>query len=215
MAVLKAVDYFQLPIPSKDFAWGSPFGVVDQWHTNPHRGTDLKAAAGTPISAIADGVVRVNTWSDCLGWYLVIEHKLRNPKNGTVFSGYNHMRASSTIKVGAAVKRGQVIGYVGSTGSCAFGAHLHLTMGRSVSSNVWDTVFDPRHFIETHDDPPKSSPTPAKTAVGAKYHLVTRGETLASIAAHYGYRSYAQLMPLNRQIHDPDVIHVGDKIRVK
>lgn len=211
--ILPTVDYFQFPIAHNRFAWGSPYGLKDRLHPNGHRGTDLMASAGTPVSAIADGIVRAVGWSSCLGWYTVVEHKLRDDGKPHVFSGYNHLRVRPGVKVGQKVARGQVIAYVGTTGSCTTGNHLHLTLGRSVNSNSWDATVDPRAFIESHDTPP--GPMKAKTPLGRKTITVKSGDTLSKIAAAAGYSGYGALLKLNPGIKNPDAISVGQTIRIK
>jgi murein DD-endopeptidase MepM/ murein hydrolase activator NlpD len=92
-------------------------------HRN-HNGTDIGAPEGTPIQAIADGVVDTvaDTGSSGYGKYVRIDHQ-----NG-YRSLYAHMSATSTTK-GAKVKKGQVIGKVGSTGSST-APHLHIEVTR-------------------------------------------------------------------------------------
>lgn len=89
-----------------------------------HLGTDFRAAVGTPVKAVADGKVlgAGNTDLTCprasFGQWILIEH------NNGLASNYAHL---SLIKVskGDRVRRGEVIGYSGNTGSST-GPHLHL-----------------------------------------------------------------------------------------
>jgi murein DD-endopeptidase MepM/ murein hydrolase activator NlpD len=84
-----------------------------------HKGVDYAAVTGTPILAAGNGVVQVMRYGAGYGKYLAIKH------NNQYSTLYAHMsRFKPGIKRGMAVKQGQVIGYVGSTGS-ATGAHLH------------------------------------------------------------------------------------------
>ncbi|MFF2633217.1 M23 family metallopeptidase [Microbacterium sp. NPDC058021] len=89
-----------------------------------HKGVDYMVGAGTPISAIADGVV-IESSESGPGWgvYVKIAHNI----NGTsVTTLYAHMTyGTRTVQVGDRVTAGQVIGQVGATGR-AFGTHLHL-----------------------------------------------------------------------------------------
>jgi len=89
-----------------------------------HRGVDYMVAAGTPISAVADGVV-IESSESGPGWgvYVKIAH---NVNGVSVTTLYAHMTyGTRTVQVGDRVTAGQVIGQVGETGR-AFGAHLHL-----------------------------------------------------------------------------------------
>jgi murein DD-endopeptidase MepM/ murein hydrolase activator NlpD len=84
----------------------------------PHLGTDLSAATGTPIRSVGDGIVIDAGYNGGSGNYVKVRH------NGTFTTGYLHMsRIGSGIRAGTAVKQGQVIGFVGSTG-WATGPHL-------------------------------------------------------------------------------------------
>jgi murein DD-endopeptidase MepM/ murein hydrolase activator NlpD len=83
-----------------------------------HLGTDYAAPQGTPILAIADGVVVEATRSGGNGIYVKIKH------DAVYTSQYLHMcRHAQGIRPGVHVGQGQVIGYVGSTG-LATGPHV-------------------------------------------------------------------------------------------
>lgn len=84
-----------------------------------HKGTDYAAPTGTPVVATAEGVV---TWADRNGSF----GKLVVLRHGDRFeTKYAHLNDYARgLKKGAKVSQGQVIGYVGSTGS-ATGPHLH------------------------------------------------------------------------------------------
>jgi murein DD-endopeptidase MepM/ murein hydrolase activator NlpD len=83
-----------------------------------HLGTDYAARRGTPILAAADGVVTQARYHKYNGNFVKISH------NGNIATQYLHMSKIKTgIRKGRKVKRGQVIGFVGSTG-LARGSHL-------------------------------------------------------------------------------------------
>ncbi len=85
-----------------------------------HSGTDIGASYGSPIYACASGTVTSATFGNAYGYHVVINH-------GNGFSTlYAHM-CRFVVAPGQYVTRGQVIGYVGSTGMST-GPHLHLTM---------------------------------------------------------------------------------------
>jgi len=81
-----------------------------------HLGTDYAANTGTPILATGDGVIVAATYGKYNGNYVKIKH------NATYTTQYLHM-SKRAVKVGATVKQGDVIGYVGSTG-LASGPHV-------------------------------------------------------------------------------------------
>lgn len=82
-----------------------------------HRGIDLSAPWGTPIVAAADGRVVGAGWNGGHGRQVRIAHQ------GALESSYSHM-SEIAVPTGASVRRGQVIGYVGSSGFST-GPHLH------------------------------------------------------------------------------------------
>ncbi|HEY8399800.1 MAG TPA: peptidoglycan DD-metalloendopeptidase family protein, partial [Cytophagaceae bacterium] len=83
-----------------------------------HLGTDYAAPAGTPILAVGDGKVTEAKFSKFNGNYVKIKH------NSIYTTQYLHMsKIAKGIKPGKTVKKGQVIGYVGSTG-LATGPHV-------------------------------------------------------------------------------------------
>ena len=107
----------------------SPYGYrICPFHGRElHRGADITAPGGTPIMAARSGVVLVSTYGSSYGNYVTIAHS-----DGTR-SLYAHM-SSRAISPGSTVSAGQVIGYVGSTGS-ATGNHLHFEIWTNSSSS--------------------------------------------------------------------------------
>ncbi len=84
----------------------------------PHLGIDYGAPTGTPVETVADGIVRFKGRKGGFGNYLEVAH----PNN--YISCYGHLsRYAKNIKIGAKVKQGQTIAYVGATG-VATGPHL-------------------------------------------------------------------------------------------
>ena len=89
-----------------------------------HKGIDITPGLGTPIQAIADGVVtEVGTGGWDYGTYVLITHQV----DGQVISSrYAHMiEGSSPLAVGDVVTAGTLVGQVGSTGNST-GPHLHF-----------------------------------------------------------------------------------------
>lgn len=87
-----------------------------------HDGTDFGAACGTPIRAAADGVVAERYYNAGYGNRLMIDHGRLG--GAYVTTGYNHA-TRYVVSVNQRVTKGQVVGYVGSTGYST-GCHLHL-----------------------------------------------------------------------------------------
>ena len=84
-----------------------------------HHGVDYAAPSGTPVYSVGDGVVTAKAWDNKGGGnYIKIKH------NSTYTTEYMHLRGfASGISVGTHVSQGQLIGYVGMTGT-ATGPHL-------------------------------------------------------------------------------------------
>lgn len=82
----------------------------------PHRGTDYAAPVGTPIMATANGRVTKSSYTRGNGNYVKIKH------NNTYSTQYLHMKRRK-VRVGQYVKQGDVIGWVGMTGSTS-GPHV-------------------------------------------------------------------------------------------
>jgi murein DD-endopeptidase MepM/ murein hydrolase activator NlpD len=103
-----------------------------------HEGVDFTPGGGTPIQAIADGVVslvRADSWG--LGTHVVIDHHIGGH---LVQSVYGHMKVGSVrVTVGQEVKVTDIVGLVGSTGAST-GDHLHLEIhvdGVQVDPFAW------------------------------------------------------------------------------
>ena len=91
------------------------------YRVKPHKGTDFAAREGTPIMATANGTVTESTQRGGNGKYVRIKH------NNTYETQYLHMRRRN-VKKGQFVKQGDIIGWVGRTGS---------TEGRHVCYRFW------------------------------------------------------------------------------
>jgi len=84
----------------------------------PHLGVDYAAPSGTPVVAVADGAVTFAGRKGGFGNYVELKH------GGGCITTYGHFRSIATgITRGSRVAQGQVIGYVGATGT-ATGPHL-------------------------------------------------------------------------------------------
>ena len=99
-----------------------------------HTGIDIANEYGTPVYAAADGVIRHSGWAQGYGMCAVVDH-------GSGYSTlYGHM-SEIVAKEGTQVKRGQLIGRMGSTGTST-GNHLHY--------EVWvgGVPRDPMKFLQ-------------------------------------------------------------------
>jgi len=88
----------------------------------PHTGVDFAAERGTPVRAVGDGVITLAGWNGNYGKAIDIQH------DSTYTSRYAHLHGfAEGIHNGSSVRKGQVIGYVGSTGRST-GPHLHFEL---------------------------------------------------------------------------------------
>jgi murein DD-endopeptidase MepM/ murein hydrolase activator NlpD len=117
----------------------SPFGyrVHPIYHYySLHDGTDFGAGCGQPLHAVAGGTVMSEYYSAVWGNRLYLNLGTINGKNVTVI--YNHLSRYAAGR-GESVGRGEVIGYVGTTG-WSTGCHLHFTVmvnGNPVDPMPW------------------------------------------------------------------------------
>ena len=112
-----------------DLQWPSD---TPKWCTyGGHYGLDIKASYGTPIYASAAGTVLWAGWSweTTYGYYVRIYH----PEFG-IQTAYAHQSRVAT-SVGATVSKGQIIGYVGSTGNST-GPHIHYELYENASNQM-------------------------------------------------------------------------------
>jgi hypothetical protein len=114
----------------------SLFGVQRYHNGKPtggfHRGLDLRSPMGTPVHAVAGGVVTVSKMFRLHGGTIGIDH------GQGVTSLYIHL-SKLAVPEGTAVAKGDVIGFVGSTGF-ATGPHLHWQLsvnGVPVNPTQW------------------------------------------------------------------------------
>lgn len=111
------------PLDKSKYTKSSPFSM----RLNPitrvfelHNGVDLSADGGTPIYSVCECTVTSTEWQSSGGNVTFI----RDSEGHTFGFGHQQSRAPH-IKVGVAVKPGEVIGYVGTTGGST-GTHLHF-----------------------------------------------------------------------------------------
>jgi murein DD-endopeptidase MepM/ murein hydrolase activator NlpD len=121
-------------------------------HTvRPHLGVDYAASTGTPVVAVASGVVVSAGWAGGGGRQIRVRHA------GGLESYYLHLSAfAKGIRAGAHVDQGQLIGRVGATGT-ATGPHLDYRLRRN------GVFVDPRR---EHARQPPGEPIPASQLAG-------------------------------------------------
>jgi murein DD-endopeptidase MepM/ murein hydrolase activator NlpD len=102
-----------------------------------HKGVDLAQPMGTPVYATADGIVSMAERYSSYGNYIQIEH------GGELQTRYAHL-SGYAVAAGEQVRKGQLIGFVGSTGRST-GPHLHYEV------RVAGEAVDPRPYMVATD----------------------------------------------------------------
>ena len=120
-----------LPISSEFGLRPDPFGGRGY---EMHEGIDFAGPMGKPILATAEGVVVVAEYNGGYGNHVKIDHGF------SYETLYAHL-SSIEVKIGDRVKRGDVLGYLGSTGRSS-GPHLHYSIYRN------GQAVNPRHYLK-------------------------------------------------------------------
>ena len=126
----------------------------------PHTGVDYAAPTGTPVMSIGDGTVISKGWGGGGGNTVKIRH------NSVYTTAYLHLsRYAAGLKQGDRVRQGQVIGYVGATGT-ATGPHLDF--------RVWKngTPINPLKMESPSAEPIKAENLPALDSLGRHFAAV-------------------------------------------
>lgn len=109
----------------------------------PHNGIDLGnyGNTSTKVLASASGTVTRSGWHPAYGNHVIITHNL----NGKIFTTlYAHMHTTPYVSVGQTVRKGQVIGTMGTTGNST-GPHLHFELYEGYYN--WPHSVNPRKYI--------------------------------------------------------------------
>jgi murein DD-endopeptidase MepM/ murein hydrolase activator NlpD len=108
------------PYGDGQFIWPIE-GVISQGFHNGHKAIDIAADFGLPVVAADNGVVKKAGWSEIgYGLRVVIDHQI------DYLTLYGHF-SEIVVEEGQVVEKGQLIGYIGSTGNST-GPHLHFEL---------------------------------------------------------------------------------------
>ncbi|MGC4251902.1 MAG: M23 family metallopeptidase [Sphingobium sp.] len=146
----KSTAYIPSGRPVEKLTLTSNFGVrSDPFnnHARMHKGIDIPGPVGTPIYATADGIVSRSGWASGYGNLVQISH------GHGMETRYGHM-SKLLVPANSYVRRGQVIGLMGSTGRST-GSHLHYEVrvdGQAV--NPVPFVAGPDYLIAMNTKPP-------------------------------------------------------------
>ena len=113
------------------------FGILRQFNGGSirHVGVDLDADPGDPVYSINSGTVRFAGELKNFGNTVLIDHGMG------IFSGYLHLDEIK-VDLNSGVKKGEIIGSVGSTGEYSLSPHLHFTV------KILGVSVDPRKFLD-------------------------------------------------------------------
>ena len=121
--------FLKAPLNYKRISSGFSYARKHPIHkvVRPHTGVDYAAPMGTPVVSIGDGVVTMKQYKGGGGHTVKIKH------NSTYTTAYLHLsKYAKGLAVGKHVKQGEVIGYVGSSGSST-GPHLDFRVWKNGS----------------------------------------------------------------------------------
>jgi murein DD-endopeptidase MepM/ murein hydrolase activator NlpD len=160
-------------------------GFGPRWGRN-HDGLDIAAPTGTPIRAVECGVVRFSGVQGGYGNMVCVKHSTRFE------TCYAHM-SRSAVAQGARVQKGQVIGYVGCTGSCT-GPHLHFEI------RVDGAARDPRPYLGGAGVPGEPTVRAAATKSSPKGTTRARTAPRTTTRAHAIPRTITRAHAISRTI---------------
>ncbi len=99
-----------------------------------HTGIDITAKSGTPVYATADGLVEMAQYDEKKGYFVKLNH------SDQYQTQYSHLKSFIVLK-GTTITKGQLIGYVGSTG-ISTAPHLHYEV------HEYGEAVDPKKFMD-------------------------------------------------------------------
>lgn len=186
--------------PELSWIWPADGIITDTFGTRNghHKGIDIAEAAGTPILTVDDGYVTRSYYSDTYGNVIFIKHDVGFE---TV---YAHL-SKRNVQEGQTVKKGQVIGLMGSTGESS-GSHLHFEIHRNEWTVTKENSLDPSKIFGIGDigqhvsaglSPVKALEAVKGITVSADKHIVQTGDTLWSIANKY-HTTVDKIKEINR-----------------
>jgi len=123
------------PVTGSNWSYTSEWGDPRDGGARLHKGIDIAAPRGTPVVAVADGIAR---------------KRLGGPGGNAIWINgkyyYAHL-SKFAVSDGQKVKKGDVIGYVGSTGTSSTGPHLHFGIDPKGGFSDGGSWVDPRTFL--------------------------------------------------------------------
>lgn len=157
-----------------------------RWSLGYHTGVDYAAPAGTPIYAVADGTIVAARWDNSFGNYQAIDHRV----GGRTYRAY-YCHQSRFARKSGSVKRGEVIGYVGSTGNST-GNHLHFEVRVSPYTFTRSAIVNPSVLYNARPAASTNRMDPKAYFLGATgSHVTWLGQRLVA----HGYGRFYSVGP--------------------
>jgi murein DD-endopeptidase MepM/ murein hydrolase activator NlpD len=154
----KTAAYIPSGRPVEKLSLTSNFGVrSDPFNRSArmHKGIDIPGPIGTPIHATADGIISRSGWASGYGNLVQISH------GSGMETRYGHM-SKLLVAENSYVKRGQIIGLMGSTGRST-GSHLHYEVRvDGAAINPLPFVAGPDYLVAMNTKPPLAMGGPTK-----------------------------------------------------
>lgn len=154
---------FQIPIPigyTQKIDKSYRYGTTQVGTRIPHDGVEFYNASGTPVVAVADGIVyfagsddqtSFGQFKEFYGNLVIVEHQTAGIPN-PIFSLYAHL-SSINVNTGDQIKLGDKIGEVGASGS-AIGSHLHFEV--RINEPDLENRVNPELFLALMKNPPET-----------------------------------------------------------
>lgn len=148
-----------------------------------HGAIDIPCPIGTPVVALADGVVHRRGVSEFGGNWLTVRYGNGGP--GTYYSRYVHLSTITAGPDGSVVRRGDAIAASGNTGKYTTGPHLHLEVS-VVEASGWTVVVDPltvlRSVVEPREPERLTPEELAQRIIDGRAHVIAAIDGIADNA---------------------------------
>ncbi len=180
-----------------------------------HNGVDILAPVGTPIQSIKGGTVYSKGTHKKLGNFVIIKTVLNN--GSTLFTAYAHLDKPTSLKSGAKVKEGSIVGKAGKTGNAKDVSkseeHVHIYTKVSTNGKYKTAKFvNPLQFFSTKFDsngnPIIPKPTPLPEISPGTVQPVSPGNQLCA-----GCERKKREEQIRRYNNDPARLFDNDYIR--
>lgn len=176
--------------------WRSPFKATSRqttafkkkgsWAAGYHTGIDRVCDSNTALVAPCDCTVKRNEYDNSYGNFVVL---LSDDGKSILMA---HMQSKSKLKVGAKVEKGELIGYMGSTGNST-GPHLHIEVENSKTWAYNKNLLDPDDYINWSDFSNSSASKKVSYTVGKTYTTQVELKVRTGAGTNYAQKKKSQL----------------------